>query len=95
MDQHTLPRIHGAVVQGAYDMTAHATEEMAEDDLDINDVEASLLNGAVLREQASDRRGIRYTVYGTGADGSTTVGVVVRFAETGRLVIITVYEVTE
>ena len=76
-------------------MTAHATEEMAEDDLDIVDVETALLTGSVTRTQTDDLRGPRYTVQGTASEGVTSVGVVGLFTITGRLLIITVYEVTE
>jgi hypothetical protein len=47
-----------------YDMSAHATEEMAEDLLDIRDVEHAILTGRVVRIQRDDPRGNKYvTVY--------------------------------
>lgn len=76
-------------------MTAHALEEMAEDELDLVDVETAILEGKLIRTEKEDPRGTRYTVHGTGADGTTTVGTVGRFTETGRYLIVTVYEVTE
>lgn len=48
-----------------------------------------------MRADKRDLRGTRYTVHGTGADGITPVGVVGRFTEPGRYLIIAVYEVTE
>jgi len=63
MPWRILNRIRAAISNAAYDMTVHAVEEMAEDDLDLIDVE-------------------------------TAVGTVGRFTETGRYLIITVYEVT-
>lgn len=95
MPQRTLYRIRAAVRNGAYDLTAHAVEEMAEDNLGRVDVEAAILNGWVSRAQRNDPRGTRYTVRGTGSDGVTFVGSVGRFAGTGRYLIITVYKVTE
>ena len=80
---------------GAYDMTFHAVEELAEDGLDIADLEAAILSSAIVKEQTDDPRGLRFTVHGTAADGETLVGVVGRFTETNRLLIITVYNVTD
>ena len=76
-------------------MSGHAMEEMAEDNLDIEDVEQAVLNGRVGRIERDDPRGTRYIVEGTAVDGTTPVGVVGRFVATGRYLIITVYEITE
>jgi len=38
-----LDRIQDAILDVAYDMTVHAVEEMAEDQLDLVDVEATVL----------------------------------------------------
>ncbi|MGH8058674.1 MAG: DUF4258 domain-containing protein, partial [Candidatus Entotheonellia bacterium] len=80
---------------GVYDMTAHAVEEMAEDGLDVIDLETAILNGRLVKTERNDPRGTRYTVYGTGADGTTPVGTVGRFTGTGLYLIITIYEITE
>jgi hypothetical protein len=40
-------------------MSAHAMEEMAEDDLDILDVEEAALNGHIARIEKDDPRGTR------------------------------------
>jgi hypothetical protein len=84
-----------AVRNATYDMTAHAVEEMAEDQLDFVDVETAILNGRLVKAERDDPRGTRYTVHGIGADGVRTVRATGRFTETGRYLIITVYEVTE
>jgi len=76
-------------------MSGHAMEEMAEDDLDIEDVEQAILNGNISRVERDDPRGTRYIIVGIAADGVTPVGVVGRFTATNRYLIITVYEVTE
>lgn len=76
-------------------MSAHAMEEMAEDLLVVPDVEETVLNGRVIRVEKDDPRGTKYVVVGTALDQRTPVGVVERFASTGRNLIITVYEVTE
>ena len=76
-------------------MTAHAMEEMAEDLLTILDVEKAVLSGQVIRVEKDDPRGTKYVLEGTALDQQTPVGIVGRFASTGRYLIITVYEVTE
>jgi hypothetical protein len=95
MPRRILDRIRGAIRNATYDMTAHAVEEMAEEALDITDVETATHNGRLIKSQTDDLRGTRYTVHGAGADGTTPVGIVGRFTETGRYLIITVYKVTE
>lgn len=74
-------------------MSAHAMEEMAEDLLDIEDVECVIFNGKVSRIERDDIRGTKYVVEGIALDGKTPVGVVGRFASTGRYLVITVYEI--
>ena len=94
MPRRGLGRINAAIRDGAYDMTVHAVEEAAEDGLELVDVEVSILNGELIKRETGDVRGIRYTIHGLGTDGITLVGTVGRFTETGRYLIITVYEVT-
>jgi hypothetical protein len=95
MPRRILDRIREAIRAAAYDVTIHAVEEIAEDKLDLIDVETAILNGRLIKTEKDDPRGTRYTVHGTGADGITLVGATGRFTETGRYLIITVYEVTE
>ena len=76
-------------------MTVHAMEEMAEDDLDILDVEQAVLNGQVVRREKDDPRGMKYVIEGLAAEGETSVAVVGRFLDGERYLIITVYEVTK
>jgi len=68
---------------------------MAEDGLDILDVESSILKGKVVRSEKNDPRGVRYTIHGMGSDGATRVGTVGRSTETGLYLLITVYRLTE
>ncbi|NGZ10143.1 MAG: DUF4258 domain-containing protein [Nitrospira sp. LK70] len=95
MPRQLLARIKAAIKKGAYDMTAHASEEMAEDDLDIVGVETSILKGRLVRSEKDDPRGTRHIVYGIGPDQKALIGTVGRFTETSRYLIITVYRVTE
>jgi Domain of unknown function (DUF4258) len=76
-------------------MTLHAMEEMAEDNLDILDVEHSLFNGQIARIEKDDPRGTKYVVEGLAVDEQTLIGVVGRFTTAERYLIITVYEITE
>jgi hypothetical protein len=92
MARPELERIRNAVLDGQYALTEHAFEEMANDNLDVLDVEAALLTGEVENVLTEDPRGTRYVVVGTATDLETEVGVVVRFVERDQLLIITVYE---
>lgn len=76
-------------------MTVHAMEEMAEDDLDIIDIEHAISSGQLVRSEKADPRGTKYVVEGLAADERTPVGVVGRFTATRRYLIITVYEITD
>lgn len=76
-------------------MSAHAMEEMAEDNLDIEDVQRTILKGRITRISKDDPRGTKYTVEGAAADNKTPVGVVGRFTTTDRYLIITVYEISQ
>ena len=95
MPRRLLDRIRVAIRSGDYDVTKHAVDEMAEDGLDIVDVETSILNGRIRKTETGDPRGPRYTIHGVAADGVTPVGSAGRFTETDRYLIITAYEVTD
>jgi hypothetical protein len=75
-----------------YDLTAHATEEMAEDDLTIVDVEHAVLTGRIVKIQRDDPRGNKYLIEGTATDGATLACVVGRFIVRDRYLIVTVYK---
>ena len=92
MRQSWIEQIREAVRQARYDMTAHATQEMAEDGLDIVDVEQAILTGFVKRIERQDPRGKKFVIVGTATDGTTPVGVVGRFSLENWFLIITVYK---
>jgi hypothetical protein len=94
MPKSRLERIRDCIRRRDYDMSAHAVEEMAEDFLDILDIEAATLSGTISRLDKEDPRGTRYVLVGVAADHRTPVGVVGRFVEEGRFLIITVYVAT-
>ncbi len=95
MPKNRLAQIREKIRLRQYDMTSHAMEEMAEDNLDILDIEQAMLNGNLAKIEKDDPRGTKYVIEGTGTDQVTSVGVVGRFIGEERYLIITVYEVTE
>jgi hypothetical protein len=90
--RNDIDRIREKIRLRQYDMSAHAMEEMAEDFLTILDVEKAVLSGRVIRVEKEDPRGTKYVVVGTALDRQTPVGVVGRFANNGRYLIITVFD---
>jgi len=76
-------------------VTVHAFEEMAEDDLDIFDIEEAIRNGRIVRTNKRDPRGTKYTIQGLALDGLTVVGIVGRFSLSDRFLIITVYDINK
>ena len=72
-------------------MTQHALEEMAEDLLDILDVEAAILGGEFERIERDDPRGTKCVIRGLGGDRRTPVGVVGRLVTRRLFLIVTVY----
>jgi len=76
-------------------MTVHAMEEMAEDDLDIVDIEQAIFTGRVIRSEKDDPRGTKHVVEGLATDSENRVGVVGRFQGSKRYIILTVYEVSK
>lgn len=77
-----IARIREKIRLRQYDMSAHAMEEMAEDLLDIVDIENTLLHGQIIRTERGDPRGTKYIIEGMASDQSTLVGVVGRFSRT-------------
>ncbi len=95
MPPRILDRIRAAATEGTYDLTRHAADELAEDDLLIADLEHVMLTGRISRIEHGDARGTRHTISGWTEDRGTEVGIVGRFTETGVFLVITAYEITE
>jgi hypothetical protein len=95
MPRSRIERIREKIRLREYDMSSHAMDEMAEDELDIADVEKAILNGRVVRIEKDDPRGTKYVVEGTAVDNVKVVSIVGRFTSIGRYLIITVYEITD
>ena len=94
MPKNWLDRIRDCIRRRHYYMSAHAMEEMAEDLLDIVDIEAAILSGTIDRMEKEDPRGTKYVVIGFADDQRTPVGIVGRFVDESQFLIITVYVVT-
>ncbi|MGB3301021.1 MAG: DUF4258 domain-containing protein [Phormidesmis sp.] len=95
MPPRDIDRIRERIRVRQYDMSAHAMEEMVEDELTILDVEEAVFSGQIVRIEKEDPRGTKYVVVGTALDRQTPVGVVGRFTSIRRYLIVTVYEITE
>ena len=93
MATRELERIRNAVLDRRYTLTEHAYDEMAEDKLDVLDVESAILTGEIDKVLTRDPRGTRYVVIGKATDQETPIGVVGRFVQHDQLLIITVYEI--
>ncbi len=95
MPRRAIEKIRDAIRNGNYDMTYHAVEEMAEDELRIIDVEDAVLNGKIVKKEIDDPRGTKYVIQGERSTKTPPIGVVGRFKETGVFLIITVYAINE
>lgn len=91
MYDRVLNRMRQLVLERRYIVTAHAYDEMAVDDLAVWDVESAILSGRIVERQ-KDRvtSENKYRLRGEALDGSS-MEVVVKFGVTGKLVVITVY----
>lgn len=85
-----IERIRHAIRAQRYRISAHANDEMSDDALEAQDIEAILFTGTITQRFTHDPRGTRYEVTGTTTD-DRRASVVCRFLTSGVLVIITAY----
>lgn len=92
-----LEHIRVAVLEGRYVLTDHALEELKADSLHVVDLESAILTGSIERVQPAepDTSEPRYTVVGKATDLETKVAVICRFVVEMRLLIITVYAISD
>jgi len=91
MYDRVLNRMRKLVLERRYIVTAHAYDEMAADDLAIWDVESAILTGKIVQRQKNQVTSeSKYRLRGEALDRSS-MEVVAKFGATGKLVIITVY----
>ena len=91
MPSRTIDRIRFLISNHQYEMTKHAMEEMAEDNLTIHDIENAIHSGKIVRREKKDPRGTKYIIEGIAKNNKTIVASVSRFIEKTNLLIITVY----
>jgi hypothetical protein len=84
-----IKQIQALVRNGLYYLTEHAYIEASEDDFDIYDVERSILVGKIRKRW---RREGKYEIVGSALDGRL-IGIVCRITMSGKVRVITVYEV--
>jgi hypothetical protein len=85
-----IERIRQAIRAQRYRISAHANDEMSDDALEAQDIEAIIFTGTIAQRFTHDPRGTRYEVTGTTTDGRHA-SVVCRFLASGVLLIITAY----
>jgi hypothetical protein len=85
-----LKIIQQKIIDRDYFMSAHAEEEMLDDDLERKDIENAILKGRIEKKMTHDERGTRYRIEGPARDGRL-IHVICRFRENENLIIITVY----
>ena len=78
------------IVAGTYQLTQHAKDEAASDNLDMADIESIVLTGRIEVRLTHDPRGTRYVIAGFTQD-KLPAQVVCRVLPTGKLRIITVF----
>ncbi len=94
MSRRVLKQIRKAIRAGNYDLTRHAIDEMAEDNLSVLDIEQAVLSGTITKIDVDDSRGPIYTIIGLSSGGIIEVGVVGRLTETDVYLVVTIYEVS-
>ncbi|HEY3323461.1 MAG TPA: DUF4258 domain-containing protein [Planctomycetota bacterium] len=92
MGVDALAILRKAVLDQRYVLTEHAYDEMDDDNLDVLDIESAILTGALAQVLTDDPRGTRFVVHGKACDQSTSVAVVARCVEDGKVLVVTVYE---
>ncbi|MBI4023985.1 MAG: DUF4258 domain-containing protein [Verrucomicrobia bacterium] len=95
MRRQILDQIRQLVLESRYEVTDHAFEEMADDNLLLVDVETAILTGQIIRENKGDPRGTVYAIKGGGTDHETSIGIVIRFNERRNALIITAFKHNE
>jgi len=86
--------IRQKILDRDYYISAHAEEEMLNDNLERSDIENAILKGSIEKKLKSDIRGVRYRIEGPAED-SRMIHVIARIKEDKELIIITVYEPEE
>ncbi|MSP40028.1 MAG: DUF4258 domain-containing protein [Deltaproteobacteria bacterium] len=92
MYPRVLAKIRNLVKQGDYVLSIHAENELANDNLTEQDLEAAMLNGTIIRRERDPIGRGKYVIEGKTQKGKGLT-VVAQFFQTRQLVvIITAYE---
>ena len=92
MSPRILAKIRALVEQGDYILSIHAENELADDNLTEQDLEAAILNGKIISRQRDRIGRPKYLIEGTTLEGEGLTAVVQLFQTRQLVVIITVYE---
>ena len=87
----TIQRIRKRFTNKEYEFTIpHFFEEMADDDLELSDIENAIKTGRINRKFTNEPRGTRYEIVGRSCD-EREIAVICRIKSTGKLLFITTY----
>jgi hypothetical protein len=87
-----LAKIRALVKQGDYILSIHAENELADDNLNEQDLEAAILNGTIIRRERDAIGRAKYVIEGPTLTGKSLTAVA-QFFQTRQLVVIfTAYE---
>ena len=87
-----LEQIRALVRRGEYVLSIHAENEMADDGLTEQDLEAAILNGRIVRRERDLIGRPKYVIEGTAPDGRGLTAVAQPFRTRQLVLIITAYE---
>ena len=90
----TINDIKQCIIERSYEFSIHAQQERLEDDLDITDIEAAIMNGEVLENYPDDPRGESCLLLGYVRENPLHIVVGwsrMKFGDKKALRIITVY----
>ena len=87
-----LARIRALVRRGDYILSIHAENELADDYLNEQDLEAAILNGTIIRRERDPIGRAKYVIEGQTPGRKGLTAVVQLFQTRQLVVIITVYE---
>lgn len=91
MPRRILERIREIVRAGNYGLTIHALEELENDDLTGEDLEAILLSGQIVQRQRDEQTGdLKYVIRGPCLTGEAALAVV-KLGESRRILVLTVF----
>ena len=87
-----LGQVRALVRRGEYVLSIHAENEMADDGLTDQDLEAAILNGRIVRRERDRIGRPKYVIEGTALDGRGVTAVAQPLQTRQLVLIITAYE---